>query len=209
MDSYKTVLNPGFFEFEQKKSRFLGYAFPVSSESEALKHLSEVKAMHPSSRHVVYAYVIRQDNRERYTDDGEPQGTAGIPCLDVIKKANLTDVAVFVVRYFGGTLLGTGGLVRAYTAAATGAMQDAKIIKRFLAKVYDVNADYGLSGKLEYFFKTEGFEILETQFSEDVKMRVICPKGQEGKLLSEIADISGGKAKVSFLEEKYFDLAEE
>ena len=118
MDSYRTISRAAEIQFVEKRSRFIGAARPVSVESEALEFIAERRKRHWDAAHNVYAYVLRQGQVQRYSDDGEPQGTAGIPVLDMLLKKNLTDCAVVVTRYFGGILLGTGGLVRAYTQSA-------------------------------------------------------------------------------------------
>ena len=129
MEGYTTVKQYGTAEYEDRKSVFIGEALPVSSEAEALEFLASVKKKYPDARHHVYAYVLRDNSIMRFSDDSEPQGTAGMPVLDVIRKRGCTDVIIVVTRYFGGTLLGTGGLVRAYTAAAVGALESAEIIR--------------------------------------------------------------------------------
>ena len=122
MDSYQTINGSSQGEYEEKKSRFIAYLSHVEAEEEALAFITDVKARHPMARHHVYAYALRAENRVRYSDDGEPQKTAGLPTLSVLQHAELVDVACVVVRYFGGTLLGTGGLVRAYTKATQNAV---------------------------------------------------------------------------------------
>ena len=128
MESYITIHKYASFEYEDRKSIFIGEARPVTTEDEALAFIDAVKKRYPDARHHVYAYVLRENSIMRFSDDGEPQGTAGMPVLDVIRKNGLTNTVIVVTRYFGGTLLGTGGLVRAYTAAALGAIENAEII---------------------------------------------------------------------------------
>ena len=118
MENYKTVKNDANAEFIEKKSRFIGYCRPVKSQDEAVNFINEIRSIHRQATHNVYAYILREDNIMRYSDDGEPAGTAGVPVLEVLKKENLTDIAVVVTRYFGGVLLGAGGLVRAYGKSA-------------------------------------------------------------------------------------------
>lgn len=125
---YTTLLGEGTDIYEEKRSEFIGVAAHIDSEADALKLIKQIKAEHYDARHNVYAYVCSSGNIQRYSDDGEPQGTAGIPVLDVIKKSGLEDVCVVVTRYFGGILLGAGGLVRAYTAAAKLAIDKAVIV---------------------------------------------------------------------------------
>ena len=115
MYSYKTIKIENSDEFVEKKSRFIGYAKPVVTEDEAIEFIKKIRAKHPDATHNVYAYKVRENNIQRYSDDGEPAGTAGIPTLDVIQKEGITDICVVVTRYFGGILLGTGGLVKAYS----------------------------------------------------------------------------------------------
>ena len=122
-ESYITVKGSSYFEYEDRKSVFIGMAMPVSCEADAIAFIESVKKRYPDARHHVYAYVLRENSTMRFTDDREPQGTAGMPVLDIIRKNGCTDVCIVVTRYFGGTLLGTGGLVRAYTSAALGAEQ--------------------------------------------------------------------------------------
>ena len=126
VDSYNTILTPGTDEIVEKKSRFIGYAQPVSSEEEAYAFVESVKKKHYDARHNCHAFAIGKENTlYRFSDDGEPQGTAGKPILEVISGNQVTDICIVVTRYFGGTLLGTGGLVRAYTEAAKLALADA------------------------------------------------------------------------------------
>lgn len=115
---YTTLAGYGEDEFVEKRSRFIGYAAPVSTEAEAVAFVNSIRERHREATHNVYAYILREGQIKRYSDDGEPQGTAGIPVLDVLQKAGIVDAVVVVTRYFGGTLLGAGGLVRAYTEGA-------------------------------------------------------------------------------------------
>ena len=117
-NEYKTVKDIGIAEIVEKRSRFIASVRPVSSEEDALEYLNMLKQKYWDARHNVYAYIIRENNIMRYSDDGEPSGTAGVPVLDILKREELTDVIVVVTRYFGGILLGTGGLVHAYSKAA-------------------------------------------------------------------------------------------
>ena len=148
MQSYITVKNPASFEYEDRKSVFIGHACPISSESDALAFIESVKKRYPDARHHVYAYVLRENSIMRYTDDREPQGTAGMPVLDVIRKNGCVDLVIVVVRYFGGTLLGTGGLVKAYTSAAVGALNRAIIIKYDVYTELSITVNYSDFGKI-------------------------------------------------------------
>ncbi|MBQ1659249.1 MAG: YigZ family protein, partial [Clostridia bacterium] len=139
---YKTVRNSGSDEFTEQRSRFIGYVCPVKTEAEALAFINEKKKLHWDARHNVYAYVLRESGIQRYSDDGEPHGTAGVPVLDIIVKSGITDVVVVVTRYFGGILLGTGGLVRAYTKGASIALKAGNIITMQSCNICSLSCDY-------------------------------------------------------------------
>ena len=147
---YKTVHEFGQDEVIIEKSTFIGYAKPVKTEEEAVEFINEIKKKHKDARHNVWAYTIGQNmNIQRYSDDGEPQGTAGIPTLEVIKKEDLRDVAVVVTRYFGGIKLGAGGLVRAYTKGAKIGLEAAKIIEKVMFQEVRVRIDYNQLGRVQ------------------------------------------------------------
>ena len=128
MSEYKTVTMDTSDEFVEKRSRFIGYIRPVKTEEEAIAFINQIKSKHWDATHNVYAYCLREGQVKRYSDDGEPQGTAGIPTLDVLLKSEVTDVVVVTTRYFGGILLGGGGLVRAYSHAASLALAKAQVV---------------------------------------------------------------------------------
>lgn len=152
MSEYYTIEEYGTDEFSEKKSKFIGYIKRVETEEEANAFIAEIKSKHWDAKHNVYAYVIGENGSiQRSTDDGEPAGTAGRPVLEVIKGENLTNVAVVVTRYFGGVLLGTGGLVRAYGKAAKLAIENATIVRPVRMKSVAVCADYDLVGKIQNF----------------------------------------------------------
>lgn len=152
MSEFYTIAEYGSDEFSEKKSKFIGYIKHVETEEEASSFISEIKAKHWDAKHNVYAYVIGENGAtQRSTDDGEPAGTAGRPVLEVIKGENLTNVAIVVTRYFGGVLLGTGGLVRAYGKAAKLAIENADIVQPVRMKTVAVCADYDLVGKIQNF----------------------------------------------------------
>ena len=136
MREYKTVELESCDYFVEKKSKFIGYAKPVSTQDEAVEFINSIKSKHWDATHNVYAYVLRENNTQRYSDDGEPSGTAGVPVLDVILKENVTDVCIVATRYFGGTLLGAGGLVRAYSHTSKIALDAAHIITMANCQIY-------------------------------------------------------------------------
>ncbi|MCL2405494.1 MAG: IMPACT family protein [Defluviitaleaceae bacterium] len=157
---------PGIYELEEKRSRFIGLCEPVKSEVEAHKVIASVREANKGANHNVYAYSITQGNIIRFNDDGEPGGTAGMPVLNVFEKAGVINYVCVVTRYFGGTLLGAGGLVRAYTKAAKGAMEAAGPIVQVFYKHYQVTCDYAQYDKVKYNFDKWGVEVLDTQFTD-------------------------------------------
>lgn len=203
MEDYKTVLKDGEAEMIERKSRFIGYCRPVKNQDEAIDFINEIRAMHRQATHNVYAYVLREDNIMRYSDDGEPAGTAGVPVLEVIKKEGLTDICVVVTRYFGGILLGAGGLVRAYGKSAKLGIDEAKRIEKIYCKLYLIRCDYSTYGKLEYTINTEGYILKDCAFENDVCMTVGVKPEEENAFLKAVADISGGSAKLTELPGEY------
>ena len=162
-------------EFVEKKSRFIGYIKPVTTQDEAVTFINEIKSKHWDATHNVYAYVLRDGQTRRYSDDGEPQGTAGIPVLDVLLKENLTDCVVVATRYFGGTLLGTGGLVRAYSHTAKIAVDAGGIITMKLCKVLKVCCDYNFYGRLNSLIPECGGAIDNADFADTVTVTFKMP----------------------------------
>lgn len=203
MEDYKTVLKDGEVEMIERKSRFIGYCRPVKNQDEAIDFINEIRAMHRQATHNVYAYVLREDNIMRYSDDGEPAGTAGVPVLEVIKKEGLTDICVVVTRYFGGILLGAGGLVRAYGKSAKLGIGAAERIEKIYCKLYLIRCDYSTYGKLEYTINTEGYILKDCAFENDVCMTVGVKPEEENSFLKAVADISGGSAVVNELHGEY------
>ena len=203
MEDYKTVLNDAEAEMIERKSSFIGYCRPVKNQDEAIDFINEIRAMHRQATHNVYAYVLREDNIMRYSDDGEPAGTAGVPVLEVIKKEGLTDICVVVTRYFGGILLGAGGLVRAYGKSAKLGIDEAKRIEKIYCKLYLIRCDYSTYGKLEYTINTEGYILKDCAFENDVCMTVGVKPEEENAFLKAVADISGGSAKLTELPGEY------
>ena len=166
MHSYKTVEREAKDEFIEQRSRFIGYVKPVTTEEEALAFINEKRQKHWDATHNVYAYSLREGQLRRYSDDGEPHGTAGMPTLDVILKSDVTDVVVVVTRYFGGILLGTGGLVRAYTKGARIALDAGGIITMESCVVASVKCDYSRYGRISSLIPANGGFIDDTAFSD-------------------------------------------
>ena len=203
MEGYITIKQHSSFEYEDRKSVFIGEAMPVSSESEALAFIESVKKRYPDARHHVYAYVLRENSISRFTDDHEPQGTAGMPILDVIRKKGITDIAIVVTRYFGGTLLGTGGLVRAYTSAAQGAIVRSEIITYDLYTELSIVVSYSEYGKVGPKLEQLACSVLDTDFSENVTIFLKLPKFKLEELLNSLTEITSGRAKIEVLGEDF------
>lgn len=203
MQSYITVKNPSYFEYEDRKSVFIGMAMPVSTESDALAFIDSVKRRYPDARHHVYAYVLRENSTMRFTDDREPQGTAGMPVLDVIRKNGCTDVAIVVTRYFGGTLLGTGGLVKAYTSAAVGALDNAEIIRYDVYSTAEFEVGYSDYGKITTMLSDIGFRISDTIFEENVKISGSILKSNLDSLKEKMTEITSGRVEIAVISEKF------
>ena len=192
-DSYKTLSCQAQDEYIVKHSRFIGYAKPVKTEKEAQEFIGEISKKHWDAKHNVYAYSIREGGIKRYSDDGEPQGTAGMPVLNVILQEDITDCVVVVTRYFGGILLGGGGLVRAYTHSAKIGIDAAGIITLSKWTVCKISCDYTFYGKLETFIRDFGGVIENTDFGENVTLEFRIEKGTEDAFDKKLKDLTNGK----------------
>lgn len=207
-NSYKTVARESQTLLIEKKSKFISSVKPVSSEKDAIEYLSEIRSKYPDATHNVYAYVIDENNIFRYSDDGEPSGTAGMPVLDTIRNSGIVDVVVVITRYFGGTLLGTGGLVRAYGASAKKGLTESRIVTRRLCDIVSVRADYTLVGKLQYKIASDGYILENTIYDNEVTFKICSPIDNTGKLIEEITDLTNGKAACELTDKKYVDMEE-
>ena len=203
---YKTIRQRGYAEYEDRKSRFIANVFPVETEEKALEILNAVKKKYSDARHNVYAYVVRENNIQRYSDDGEPSGTAGMPVLDAIRKRGLTDMIVVVTRYFGGTLLGTGGLVHAYGKSASEGIENAGPVTRMLCDIYSVTTDYTMSGKIEYSLQTSEYIIEDIAYTDAVTFNVCVPSGRGDRFVKEMTEISLGTVTPEKTGKKYVDI---
>ena len=199
MDSYITVKQLAEYRFEDRKSVFIGYAKPVSTESEATEFIQAVKKKYPDARHWVYAYVLRENSTARFTDDREPQGTAGMPVLDIIRKNGVTDVIIVVVRYFGGILLGTGGLVHAYSEAAIGALKAATVIKYDTYSEFEISVSYSDYQKISFTLSEYDFYTEDTEYSESVKILGSVISSSYEELCEKLSEITSGRCKINFL----------
>lgn len=202
---YLTLAQRSMSEFTEKKSRFIGYAAPVESENEAREFLQEIRTLHRSATHNVYAYQIGYNNElQRSNDDGEPAGTGGRPALEAIKKAGLQNSMVVVTRYFGGILLGAPGLVRAYGKSAALALSQAGIIRRIPAEKFLLTFDYALISQLESWFSLKGYKIAEKNFSEIIAYSCLIPENQGAAALKELEDLGRGKINILSLGSDYW-----
>ena len=189
---YVTVKGFAMDSFTEKKSEFIGQICHVSDPDEAVRFIEEVRAKHRKARHNVYAYLPREGTPSRYSDDGEPQGTGGTPVLDVLMKEELTDVCVVVTRYFGGILLGGGGLVRAYSHACKLAVDAAVKMRMCLCSRFDIGCDYSLYGKLTYIMPEFGAKLVEEVFADEVRLSVLVKEENADGFAARITDISNG-----------------
>ena len=201
MEAYTTVRREGVFEYEDRKSVFIGTAVPVSTEQDALAFIAFIKKKYPDARHHVYAYVLRENSTMRFSDDHEPQGTAGMPVLDAIRKNGCTDTAVVVIRYFGGTLLGTGGLVRAYSAAAVGALENAEIITYDIYSEIKIVVSYSDYQRITPTISDYGFRVADTVYSDSVVINGRISKERANAFLNTLNEVTSGRAKTEILQE--------
>ena len=203
MESYITIHKYASFEYEDRKSIFIGEARPVTTEDEALAFIDAVKKRYPDARHHVYAYVLRENSIMRFSDDGEPQGTAGMPVLDVIRKNGLTNTVIVVTRYFGGTLLGTGGLVRAYTAAALGAIENAEIITYDVYVSVNIETTYSDYQKFAPIFAETGFRSNDVRYTDKIILNGSIRKANLEALFDKLVQTTSGRVKTEIIDEKF------
>ncbi len=203
MKEYKTVEFENSDDFVEKKSRFIGYVKPVKTSDEALEFINKIKSKHWDATHNVYAYVLKENNIQRYSDDGEPSGTAGVPVLDVILKNGLVDVCVVVTRYFGGILLGAGGLVRAYSHGSKIALESGNIITMAQCKILSVKVDYSFYERMNILLSEFNANIEETLFEESVKMTFSLKEDKVTLLSEKLTEQSNGKYVLTEVGEKF------
>ncbi len=203
MNEYRTVLSEASDSFTERRSRFIGYAKPVKTVQEATDFINKIRSEHWDATHNVYAYILRDGQTRRYSDDGEPQGTAGVPVLDVLIKEGLSDVCVVVTRYFGGVLLGAGGLVRAYSHSAKIAVDAAQPVKMSLCTVAVIKCDYNFYGRLSSLVPECGGSVESTDFADSVEIKVCIPEERFSSFCSKLTDLSFGKYEAVPVGEKY------
>lgn len=208
-DVYKTVKKQSQSLLIEKKSKFIANVKPVDNEDDALAFLNEMRSKYSDATHNVYAYVIDENNIFRYSDDGEPSGTAGMPVLDAIRKSGIVDVVVVVTRYFGGTLLGTGGLVHTYGASAKQGLIESEIVIRKLCDTVSVKVDYSLLGKMQHEIMTKGYLLEDTIYEDEVTFIISCPIDTTDKVIAEIINMTNAGAVCEKIDKKYVDIKEE
>ena len=201
---YKTVLKEGEAEIIEKKSRFIATVRPVKSEDEAKAFIEEMRKKYWNATHNVFAYAIGEKSElQRFSDDNEPSGTAGMPVLNVLNGEEVKNTAIVVTRYFGGTLLGTGGLVRAYGKSAKEGLAAAGVYELVLYNRFSVCCDYHLSGKIQYEILNCGAIIEDTLYTDKVEYVILAESGEEGRLNKTIAEASQGKCEPVAIDSGY------
>ncbi len=204
---YKTIARRCEARFIEKKSEFIGYLCPVTTEEQAVAFIEEIRAMHRKATHNCYAYIIRENNAARHSDDGEPGGTAGVPIYEVLRKEGLTDVCCVVTRYFGGIMLGAGGLVRAYTKGAKDAVDSAQIKCMAAAVRMAVTVDYGLYGRLAQIFADFDARVENEDFADNVRITLCIREEISAALSDKLVDSCNGNISVEEIEKLNFDFA--
>ncbi len=203
MDSYRTVRKAAESRFVEKKSEFIGQVTPCESWEEAQAFVEAARRKYPDARHHVSAFINREGNVQRFDDDGEPKGTGGIPMLEVLKKEELSGVCVVVTRYFGGILLGAGGLARAYARGARDAVAAAGICRFVPVFQMEAAIPYPLFSKVEFELNTRGYRITGKNFEENVLLGLLVEEREKEGLRALLSDLSGGKITLKTVGESY------
>lgn len=202
---FKTIKQFQKAEYEEKKSIFIGSVQRVETEEEAKAFIAEVKANNREAKHNVFAYVIGENmGIQRYSDDGEPQGTGGIPVLEVIKKNNITNVVIVVTRYFGGVLLGAAGLCRAYSKAAAMAVKDAGTVEKVNGIKFNVKLSYDMLGKVEYYFNQNNWQIDNIEYSENVQLEIKCEENTLQDIEKALINLTSNNVEIINLSKQIF-----
>ena len=205
VESYKIVYEGADGELVEKKSRFIAQIRPVASEEEAFAFIEEVRKKYWDARHNCSAFVIgKRQELTRCSDDGEPAGTAGRPMLDVLLKENIHNAAIVVTRYFGGVLLGTGGLVRAYQQATKAGLSASEIIEKKDGAVLFIRTDYTGIGRLQYLFAQEKITVMDTAYEADVLVKAVIPENDKKRIEKTIIEQTNGTAKLEWGDEVTF-----
>ena len=203
MDSYKTIIKETTTQFVEKHSKFIGYVAHTETDEQAVAFIEKIRSLHSDAKHNVYAYVLNEDNRSRYSDDGEPHGTAGKPILDIINGFSLKDVTVVVTRYFGGILLGTGGLVRAYSKSAKDTLEFSEKVLMVPGVTYKTECPYNQFSPLEALIKEFGGVIDDTVFEDSVLISFTLAKERSEEFISALTQNFANKLAAIRTEEKF------
>ncbi len=209
VEEYKIVYKGGVGEIEEKKSRFIATVEPIEKEEDAIAFIEKMKKKYWDARHNCSAYVIGEKNQiQRCSDDGEPSQTAGRPMLDVLLGEGVHNVVVVVTRYFGGTLLGTGGLVRAYSGATKEGLSHSVIVTKKLGSKYEIDTDYNGIGKIQYIIGQMGLTTLDTIYTDVVKVIVIVPESDCSAFEKKVAEATYGRANMEMQGKVYYGEAD-
>ncbi len=203
LEKYLTISAQTVAEIVEKKSKFIAKIIPVESEEEAFAELEKVKKENRDARHNVFSYRIA-NGPERASDDGEPSGTAGVPILDILRGARLQNILVVVTRYFGGILLGTGGLVKAYTDSTKEALAKSNVIEKILQRQYEVEIPYSYNDKIVYFCKNNDYKVIDTKYEENAKLYIAVKNEVSAKFEQEMMDLSNREAKINIIVEEFY-----
>lgn len=203
--TYRTVLTQAREEMIEKKSRFIASVTPISTEQEAISFINDCRSEFRDATHNVYAYIVQENNICRYSDDGEPSGTAGIPVLEILNKENLTDAAVVVTRYFGGTLLGAGGLVRAYGKSAKLGVDKAKITEKIYCHRLELNTAYDQLGKIRYLIETGDYILGDISYTDSVNITTYVKYDLLNLFLQEVKESTNAQIVPKITGEMYID----
>lgn len=201
---YRTVKKESVAELVEKKSRFIARVCPVSTEQEALDFLASVRAENRTASHNVFAYRLRERNLSRYSDDGEPSGTAGLPVLDILDRGEITDTVIVVTRYFGGTLLGTGGLVRAYSSAARMGVKEAGVVLMEIAGSYRFSCGYSDYDKAVRIIRDAQADMIGSEFMDEVTISYTADDQKADKIEKALVEMTRGKGRPELIEKGFF-----
>lgn len=206
---YKSIKNRTTIELTEKKSRFIADAGIIQSEDDARVFIDEIKTCYREASHHTYAYVLGVSvPTARYSDDGEPHGTAGLPILGVIQGNELTNTIVVVTRYFGGTKLGTGGLVRAYSKSASDCLASAGFLRHIPGNIIKISTDYHNLGKIKNYLEKHNYHIMNEEYSTHVIIMTLIPKEESEILKTKLTDLTNGTAEITKAGERYIEAEE-
>lgn len=203
--SYKTIRSRAEASFIEKKSEFIGYISPATTEEEAVGFINEIRAMHRKATHNCYAYILRNNNTARHSDDGEPGGTAGMPIFDVLSKNGITDAVCVVTRYFGGILLGTGGLVHAYSKGASLALSAAETVTMEIADSLKISCEYNMYGIVSSTLSQYGAVIRNTEYTDSVCVYADIKSETTDFIIEKLIDSCNGKVCTEILAHGYME----